>query len=452
MSFRPTRRTILGSVAATLVDLPFARAQAPAPSEPRVLEVRPGEIALQGEGARTPAFTYDGTVPGPLLRAKAGEEVRLRLVNKLDQPTSLHWHGLRGFNAMDGVGDLTQKPVAPGQSFDIAFKAIDPGFMLYRPATLPHSPEQIAKGLAGVLIVDEPQSPDVDAEHVLLFQDWTLDAKGAVAGPFETGAPEGRIGTLLTAMGKAVPFSERAAPGARVRLRIGNAASARIMIVAFDGARPKIIAIDGQPCDPFEPVRLTIPVAPGARFDLLMDLPAEENKQVRLILRDPMQASPDRDLAMWTAKGAAAKTRPPIASLPLNSLLPAEIKLGQAKKLELTLEPPKAGAKDARWTIGGKARSYADKPLLSVARGTPVSIGFTNKSTVAVPMAVHGHAVRLLHDLDDGWEPYWRNGVIVPPGRAKHVAFLADTPGKWALRSDIVEQEAAGLSTWFEVT
>ena len=391
-------------------------------------------------------------MPGPVLRAKAGDEVRLKLVNKLDQPTSLHWHGLRGVNAMDGIGGLTQKPVAPGQSFDIAFKAADPGFLLYRPASLPHSPEQIARGLAGVLIVDEPQPPEVDAEHLLLFQDWTLDPKGAVAGPFTPDAPQGRIGTLLTAGAKPVPISETAAPGARIRLRIGNAANARIMIVVFDGARPKIIAIDGQPCDPFEPVRLTIPVAPGARFDLLMDLPAEEQKQVKLLLREPMQAAPDRDLATWTTKGAPAKARPPIASLPHNPLLPAEIKLGQAKKLELTLEPPKAGAKDGKWTIGGKVRSYADKPLLTVPRNTPVSLGFTNKSAVAVPICVHGHVVRLLHDLDDGWEPYWRNGVIVPPGRTKHVAFLADAPGKWALRSDIVEQEAAGLSAWFEVT
>ncbi len=449
MAFHPSRRTILGSVAATLVPLPAVRAQT---AEPRVLEMRAGEIALQGEGARTPAFTFSGDVPGPVLRVKAGDDVRLKLVNKLDQPTSLHWHGLRGVNAMDGVGGLTQKPVAPGQTFDIVFKASDPGFMLYRPGSLPHSPEQIAKGLAGVLIVDEPQKPDVDAEHLLLFQDWTLDPKGAVAGPFDTDAPQGRIGTLLTAGAKATPISEIAAPGARVRLRIGNAANARIMIVVFDGARPKIIAIDGQPCDPFEPVRLTVPIAPGARFDLLMDMPAEENKQVKLILRDPMQAAPDRDLATWTAKGAPAKARPPIASLPLNPSLPAEIKLGNAKKIELPLEPPKPGAKDGKWLLGGKVRSYADKPLFAVPKGTPVSLRFVNKGAVAVPMCVHGHAVRLLHDLDDGWEPYWRNGVIVPAGRAKLVAFVADAPGKWALRSDVVEQEAAGIATWFEVT
>ena len=67
-------------------------------------------------------------------------------------------------------------------------------------------------------------------------------------------------------------------------------------------------------------------------------------------------------------------------------------------------------------------------------------------------MHVHGHCMRLLHDLDDGWEPYWRNSVIVAKGATKRVAFVADTPGKWALRSDVADQEAAGLAGWFEVT
>ena len=450
MTVEISRRAIVGALSASFVDLRLAQAQTSAPSTTQTIEARPGEIAL-GD-AKTLALTYGGSVPGPLLRAKAGEDVKLRFVNKLDQPTSLHWHGLRGVNAMDGIGGLTQKPIAPGAAFDVAFKAADPGFLLYRPATLPYSPEQISRGMAGALVVDEMQPPDVDAEHLLLFQDWELDAKGAVSGPFETASLEGRSGALLTAGGKPVPFAATAPPGGRVRLRIGNAAGARIMIVAFTGARPKIIGIDGQPCDPFEPVRLTVPIAPGARFDLLMDMPASEKSEVKLLLRDPVGGAPDRDLAIWTTSGAAAKTRPPITGLPLNALLPAEIKLGNAKKLELTLEPPKPGVKGGRWTINGAPRSYADKPLFATPRGTPVSLGFTNRSSTAVPICVHGFAVRLLHDLDDGWEPYWRNGVIVPGGKSKHIAFVADAPGKWALRSDNVDQEAQGLASWFEVT
>ena len=445
-----TRRATLGALAATFVDLRLAQAQLATAPAPRVLEARAADIAL-GE-AKTAALTYDGSVPGPLLRVKAGEDVKLRFVNKLDKPTSLHWHGLRGVNAMDGIGGLTQKPVAPGDAFDVAFKATDPGFLLYRPATLPHSPEQVSRGMAGVLIVDEAQPPDVDAEHLLLFQDFSLDAKGNIGGPYETASQEGRVGTLLTAGGRPIPFTANAPAGGRVRLRIGNASGARIMIIAFAGARPKIIGIDGQPCDPFEPVRLTVPIAPGARFDLLMDMPADEKAQVKLLLRDPVGGAPDRDLAIWTATGSATKAHPPIAGLPFNPLLPGEIKLGNAKKVETTLEPPKSGTKGGRWLIGGAARSYADKPLFSVPRNTPVSLRFTNKSASAVPICVHGVAVRLLHDLDDGWEPYWRNGVIVPGGKSKIVAFVADAPGKWALRSDNVDQEAQGLATWFEVT
>ena len=97
----------------------------------------------------------------------------------------------------------------------------------------------------------------------------------------------------------------------------------------------------------------------------------------------------------------------------------------------------------ARWSINGApSKAYDGPPLFQVKRGTPVTFGFVNRAEVAVVMHVHGHAVRLLHDLDDGWEPYWRNGVVVPPGKTKHVAFVADSPGKWAVHDDILEHEA----------
>jgi FtsP/CotA-like multicopper oxidase with cupredoxin domain len=86
-----------------------------------------------------------------------------------------------------------------------------------------------------------------------------------------------------------------------------------------------------------------------------------------------------------------------------------------------------------------------------VKSGTPVTLGYVNRSAVNLAVHVHGHSMRLLHDLDDGWEPYWRNGVIVPAGKTKHVAFIANAPGKWAIHDDILEHEAAGLATWFAV-
>ena len=89
----------------------------------RILEARKANRRiLPSSATETDIWGYDGRVPGPVLRAKAGEEVSVRLVNKLDQPTSLHWYGVRIDNAMDGVVGLTQKPVMPGATFDYRFK------------------------------------------------------------------------------------------------------------------------------------------------------------------------------------------------------------------------------------------------------------------------------------------------------------------------------------------
>ncbi|MFO1169239.1 MAG: multicopper oxidase family protein [Rhodoblastus sp.] len=446
MSLRLSRRAIIGSLAATLVPLRVdAQQEQRAPDGFRILEAR--KTGLQPAPAQESAcFGYDGVAPGPLLRVRQGEDVRVRLVNRLDQPTTLHWQGLRGENAVDGVGNLTQKPVAPGGAFDISFKAADSGIYLYKPSLVPHGAEQIARGMSGVLIVDEADPPEIDRDLIVVMQDFALQANGHFA-PFDPAPPEGRIGDHLTANLAAAPLQEAAAPGARLRLRLVNACAARIAVSTFEGAQPFCIAIDGQPCEPFNLVRNSAPVAPGARFDFLLDMPDKEGAEVKLGLWNG-QDRPLRPLLAIKAQGAAARPKGPIKPLAVNTRLPPEIRLGEAKKAELVIEPPKTGK---GWTINGASMGYSGKPLFSIKRGTPVSFGFQNRSSVAISMHVHGFAMRLLHDLDDGWEPYWRNAVIVPKGVTKHVALLADAPGKWAVCSDIADQEANGLACWFEV-
>jgi FtsP/CotA-like multicopper oxidase with cupredoxin domain len=95
---------------------------------------------------------------------------------------------------------------------------------------------------------------------------------------------------------------------------------------------------------------------------------------------------------------------------------------------------------------------FAPAPLFSVKRGTPVTLGFVNHAAFVQQMHVHGHAMRLLHDLDDGWEPYWRDAVFVSEGKTKHVAFVADNPGKWVIECLMAGRQKAGMATWFEVS
>ena len=453
MPLLSSRRAFLAGVSAFVVPLPALGETAP-----RILEARAGKTRLLPEpAAATDILGFDDansppgavqTPYGPLLRYKQGDTLAVRLVNKTDLPMSLHWQGLRGDNAMDGVVPLTQTPVASGASFDYRRALNDPGLFCYRPSVFPRTGELMGRGLKGHVVVDEPTPLISDADLAVILDDWRLDAKGAADGDFANPAEArgaGRIGTLLTVNGASAPKTHEFAPGARVRLRLANLANARIMVLSFEGVTPYVIAIDSQSCDAFVPVRQSIPVAPGARFELMFDMPAA-GSAARVILRGA--EGRDQDLLRFAAKGDAVPVRPAIKSLPQNPLLPREIKLAESKKIGLAI------ARDSgAWTLNGAAsKAYGGDPLFRVKRGTPVTLGFDNRSGVPLVMHVHGHAMRLLHDLDDGWEPYWRNAIVAPPGKVKHVAFVADSPGKWALHDDILEHEAAGVATWFEVT
>ncbi len=458
MPLASTRRAFLAGVSAFVVPLPALGEPAP-----RILEARAGKARLLPEpAAATDILCFDDasdcppvvqTPYGPLLRYKQGETLSARLVNKTDLPMSLHWQGMRGDNAMDGVVPLTQTPVPSGAFLDYRRALNDPGLFCYRPSVFPRTAELMGRGLKGLVVVDEATPLGGDADLAIILDDWRLDPKSAVDGDFANPAEArgaGRIGTLLTVNGASAPNTHEFAPGARVRLRLANLANARIMVLSFEGVKPYVIAIDSQPCDAFVPVRQTIPVAPGARFELMFDMPAA-GAAARMILRGV--DGRDQDLLRFVAKGEAtkgeaARPRPAIRSLPQNPLLPREIKLAESKKIGLAIAQD-SGA----WTLNGAAsKAYGGEPLFRVKRGTPVTLGFDNRSGVPLVMHVHGHAMRLLHDLDDGWEPYWRNAIVAPPGKVKHVAFVADSPGKWALHDDILEHEAAGVATWFEVT
>jgi FtsP/CotA-like multicopper oxidase with cupredoxin domain len=452
-----SRRVFLGDVLASVLTLPVRGEPAAPPDGFRVLEARQGHLRLLPE----PAWGYNGDVPGPLLRFKKGEEVKIRLLNKLDQPTSLNWHGVRIVNPMDGVGGLTQEPVPPGGSFDYRFTPPDSGLFWYHPQVLPFAREQQGRGLYGVMIVDKEAPPKADRDMLVILDDWALDDKGQIAGfnaPTDI-AGAGRIGAFVTVNSHPVPVAETLPPSSRLRLRIVSAADTRLMVISFKGVTPLILAVDGQPCEAFEPVRQTIPLGPGARFDVMFDLPRDAGAEANVTLLGDNE--PDRVLLVLKTAGDKRSPLPPIASLAQNPLLPSEIRLQAAHRLDLLIEPfsppgtPLGPALDPPlyWKLNGVASSgFAPVPLFSVKRGTPVTLGFVNHTAFVQQMRVHGHVMRLLHDLDDGWEPYWRDAVLVPEGKTKHAAFVADNPGKWAIECSIAGRQAIGLATWFQVT
>ncbi len=449
-----TRRALVAS--ALLLPLP-AHART---VEPKLLDLRPGKLRLASAPTpETEVWTVNGQVPGPVLRVKRGEEVFVRLVNNLAQPVALHWQGVRIANGMDGAAGLTQAPLAPGERMDIRFTAPDAGTYWYRPSAFPHAAEQKGRGVYGLLIVDGPDDPAADYEFLAVIDDWRLDEGGRIAPTFPEASDvrgEGRIGSLLTINSQSTPQIMTAPPGARVRLRILNACPERLMGLRFEGMRPLVVGIDGQSCEPFEPARMTLPSGPGSRFDLVFDMPRSGGTEPALTIQDGWLRAdagnePARKLIVFKMEGAPLPERGPVTSKQNPALAPV-IKLQTARRLDLTIEKSETTDPRKAWTFNGVASHGADAPaLFKVKRGQPVTLGFINRSRIAQTVHVHGHALRVLHLLDDGWEPYWRDSVIVPPGGTVRVAFIADNPGKWLIESTILDHAMSGLAAWFEV-
>ncbi len=132
----------------------------------------PRLIDLGGRVVST--WVYGDGLPGPVIRASAGDTIRVTVQNRLPQETSVHWHGIALRNDMDGVPGLTQDPIALGATYRYDFTAPDPGTYFYHP----HTGLQLDTGLSGMLVIDDPADPgDYDEEWLVHLDDW-VDGTG----------------------------------------------------------------------------------------------------------------------------------------------------------------------------------------------------------------------------------------------------------------------------------
>ena len=220
----------------------------------------------------TQVWAYNGSVPGLVLRVRQGERLRVVVENRLAEGTTVHWHGVRVPNAMDGVPVITQPSIEPGGRFVYEFAPPDAGTFLYHPHQ--RSYEQMGRGLAGALIVEEREPPQVDRDLVWVLGDFRLEKDASIRGGFGSfmdASHNGRVGNTVTINGS-VPDSFPVRAGERIRLRLVAATTARIFALDFGGLRPWIVALDGQPVEPHQPDGGVVILAPAQRADLILDL------------------------------------------------------------------------------------------------------------------------------------------------------------------------------------
>jgi FtsP/CotA-like multicopper oxidase with cupredoxin domain len=422
MPVRPqmSRRHVLAGLAVSCFQLPaFAQPQGSGQDGFRILRAY-YNTSTPLNGAPTATWSIDGTAPGPALRIKRGEELRIRLINDLPEPTALHWHGVRAPNALDGVPDLTQPPIVPGKSFDYRFRPPDAGTFWYRPAG--NAAAQIGRGLRGALIVEESTPVAVDRDVLLVFEDWPL-------GP----------ATPVTINGAAdVPLAVRT--NERLRLRLVNATVARALVLRIERHAPRVMAIDGQPAEPFLARDGRIALAPGNRADVFVDMLLGRGERATMLLEE---AGAQRVIARFDYGGEPARAMPLAAapSLPPNAL-PERLDLRSASRHDAPLDG----------FVALPAPVHERAPVFTVRRGRVVVLALGNRTEFTQTVHLHGHHVRLLDRLDDGWKPYWLDTLTIPARQTDRVAFLADNPGKWLIEAQALNDKRPRTATWFAVT
>jgi FtsP/CotA-like multicopper oxidase with cupredoxin domain len=389
---------------------------------------------------------------------KQGERLRIEVENALEVDTTVHWHGIRLPNAMDGVPGLTQAPIAAnGGKFVYEFALPDAGTYWYHPH--PGDGEQVGRGLYGALIVEEHDAPLVDRDVVWVLSDWRLDREARIRADFgnaRDASHDGRIGNTVTLNG-AIPESFAVRAGERLRLRVINASSARIYGLNFEGHQPWIVALDGQPVTPHWFERVVI--GPGMRADVILDCTAAPGTSHRLV--DDFYRGRAYELlkVQYTNAAPIRQSFEPAPRLPPN---PVKEPDATAERHRIVLGGGMMGAmpsqrehKGVFWTMNGKPLRHEHQshtPLLSLTRGQSYVIEFVNQTSWHHPMHLHGHVFRVLSKNGKEVLPrQWADTALLDPDSRAEIAFVADNPGNWMLHCHVLEHQATGMMALIRV-
>ena len=295
----------------------------------------------------TPMLGFNGSTPGPELRARQGDRMSVAFENGTERHSAVHWHGIHLDNAMDGVPNLTQAAVEPDETFHYEFDVPYAGTYWYHAHH--RSWEQVARGLYGPLIVEEPDPPAVDRDITVVLDDWRLERNGSLHESFGNRhdfSHAGRIGNVARAM-----FSRNVVRrGDRIRLRLINAATARIFAVSVDGGNGKVVAHDGMPLtEPLPPDDLLL--APAQRTDLVLDVTGPVSFTLRT-----------RQGSYGLGTIAVSGSNPAPIDAPIRPLPPAQVPV-----------PDPNGAARLTLVMQGGAMGGLQRPL-GHARGAVVSL------------------------------------------------------------------------------
>jgi len=463
---RSRRRFLAGLAGISALPLLPVRGGAQAVPEPVLVQARlvaaakDVQMVPEKYGA-TGVWAYNGAVPGPILRARQGDRLRVHVQNDLTEPTTVHWHGIRLPNEMDGVPYITQRPIEPGTGFTYEFTLPDAGTFFYHPHQ--RSYEQVGRGLAGALIVEERTPPAVDRDVLWVLGDFRLNADASIRGGFGNFmdvSHAGRIGNTVTLNGH-LPETFRVRAGERIRLRLINAAPARVFALEFRGHRPWVIALDGQPVEPHEPPGGAVLLGPAMRADVILDMTAPPGS--RHAVHDGFyqrRAYDFVELEYGDEPPLRARAGDP-PRLPDNPLAEPDVRAAERHRIVFSggmMGNMRGLGRGMAWGVNGVANGCGDsglpfEPLLVLRKGRSYVLDLVNDTLWHHPIHLHGHAFRVITRNGRATKHReWLDTVMLEPRERAEIAFVADNPGDWMFHCHVLEHQASGMMSCIRVT
>lgn len=481
-----------------LATLPPARPMAPVSLKPGdTVDLTATMVRRTIRGHSFVAYGFNGEVPGPILRIPQGATVAVRFHNRIDLPSSVHWHGIRLDNRFDGVPGLTQRTLAPGDSLTYLVHAPDAGVFWYHP----HEREDIEQvlGLAGGILVDSRDSgyyAPVNQEQVLVLSDLLINADTLIPYGKETAdfALMGRVGNVLLVNGLPdyrLPVHQ----GDVVRFFLINASSSRTYNLSFGGAPIKVVAGDVSRFEREAWVESVV-IGPAERYVVDVRFPGAGVfpllNQVQTINHFIGEFLPEADtLGLVTADStpAAPDLAQSFRALRINADVSRDIDRYRAvldrepdKRLTLTMSTHGLALATAQFMTIDTAYfapvewsdAMPDMNWLSTADqvsweirddetgkknmdidwhvpvGSLVKVRIFNDNKSFHPMQhpIHLHGQRMLVVARDGVKTQdfvWKDTILVPVGSTVDILVDASNPGNWMMHCHIAEHLGAGM-------
>jgi FtsP/CotA-like multicopper oxidase with cupredoxin domain len=402
-----------------------------------------------GTGTEVDGLGYNGSVPGPVIEVTRGDTLRVRFRNDMDAPTTIHWHGLRVPQDMDGV-DQMQDPVGPGETFVYEFQVQDAGFYWYHPHM--ETAETLERGLYGTIVARDRAEAAPSCEAPIVLDDVLLGSDDQIEPPAMMDTM-GRLGNLLLANGRSDARLTVEA-GQTVLLRLVNAANARYFRLALPDHTLEVVGSDGGwLAEPYPVEELVI--APGERYIVRVQATGQPGAEYALENRRYELHAPD----------AVMSESDPLGDGPTPILV---LEYAETTRDAEVWAPPQADVPDLeagetvlhRWVIAEAGmhqntidgETWPDVPLVESTSGLVTTFEVQNTAEMRHPFHLHGQRFRVTSiDGEPVAGAAWKDTVDIPSGSTVTFVSALDNPGTWLYHCHILEHAEEGMAGLLQV-